>query len=46
MVKQNIALFIQTQKQTQLLMKVTLMMYLNQTIPLLYQTCENLYEKA
>ena len=29
--------FIQTQKQKQLLMKGTLMMYLNQSITLLYQ---------
>ena len=32
MIKQNMTLFIHTQKQKQLLMKVTLMMYLNQSI--------------
>ena len=42
MIKQNIAPFIQTQKQKHLLMKVTLMMYLNQSIVLLYQACKSL----
>ena len=39
--KQNIARFIQTQKQKQLLTKVTLTMYLNQSIVLLYQIYKN-----
>ena len=33
-------LFIQTQMKKQLLMKATLMMYLNQSIQQLYQTCK------
>ena len=36
--KQNVVLFTRTQKQKQLLMKVTLRMYLNQFILRLYQT--------
>ena len=39
------ALFSQTQKQKQLLIKVILMMYLNQSILRLYQTYKNLLEK-
>ena len=46
MIKQNIAPFIQTQKQKHLLMKVTLMMYLNQSIVLLYQACRSLEQKV
>ena len=42
MIKQNLTPFILTQKQKQLLMKVTLMMYLNQRIVLSYQTYKNL----
>ena len=42
MIKQYIAPFIWTQKQKQLLMKVTLMMHFNQSIALLYQTYKNL----
>ena len=38
MIKQKMTLLIKTQKQKQLLMKVTLMMYLNQSIMELYQT--------
>ena len=38
MIKQNIAPFIQTQKQKQLLMKVILIMHLNQSFVQLYQT--------
>ena len=38
MIKQNIALLIHIKKQKQLLMKVILMMYLNQSILQLYQT--------
>ena len=45
MTKQNMASFIQTQKQEQLLMKVILMMFLNQFILRLYQTYKNLQEK-
>ena len=36
--KQNIALFIRTQKQKQLLMKEILILYLNQSIIGLYET--------
>ena len=39
------ALFSQTQKQKQLLIKVTLMMYLKPSILRLYQTYKNLLEK-
>ena len=42
MIKQNLTPFILTQKQKQLLTKVTLMMYLNQPIVLSYQTYKNL----
>ena len=38
MIKQKMTLLIKTRKQKQLLMKVTLMMYLNQSIVELYQT--------
>ena len=38
----DIAPFIRTQRQTQLLKKVVLMKYLNQSIVLLYQTYKNL----
>ena len=38
----DIAPFIRTQQQTQLLKKVVLMKYLNQSIVLLYQTYKNL----
>ena len=41
---QNIPLFILTQKQKQLLIKATLMMYLNQFILQLYQTYKNTLE--
>ena len=43
MIKQNITPVILTQKLKQLLMKVILMMYLNQSIVLLYPTYKNLY---
>ena len=42
--KENMALFSRTQKQKQLLIKVILMMYLNQSILQLYQTHKNLLE--
>ena len=42
MIRHYIAPFFQTQKQKQLLMKVTLMMYLNQSTLLLYKTYKNL----
>ena len=38
MIKESMTLFIHSQKQKQLLMKVTLMMYLNQSTLQLYQT--------
>ena len=38
--------FICTQKQKQLLIKVTLMMYLNQSIPQLYQAYKTLWKKV
>ena len=41
----NIEPLIQSQKQNQLLMKVTLIMYLIQSIGRLYQTYKNLLEK-
>ena len=44
--QQNIAPFILTQKQKQLLMKATLMMYLNQSIVRLMSKYENLLEKV
>ena len=44
MKQQNLVFFIQTQKQKKLLMKVTLMMYLNQFMIQLYQTYKNLLE--
>ena len=43
--QQNIATFVLTQKQKQLLMKMTWMMYSNQSIAQLYQTRKNLLEK-
>ena len=47
MIKQNMTLFIQTQKQKQLLMKGKLMMmYLNQSILQLYQIYKNFQEKV
>ena len=46
MVKRNITPFIHTQKQKQLLMKVTLMKYLNQSILLLYQTHKKVLGKG
>ena len=42
--QQNLVFFIQTQKQKKLLMKVTLMMYLNQFMIQLYQTYKKLLE--
>ena len=45
MTKQNITHFIHTQKQKQLLLKMTFMMYLNQSILKLYQIYKNLQEK-
>ena len=45
MMQQNIRPFILTQKQKQLLMKMTLMMYLNQSTLPLYQTYKNNMEK-
>ena len=42
--QQNLVFFIQTQKQKKLLMKVTLMMCLNQFMIQLYQTYKNLLE--
>ena len=44
--QQNIAPFILTQQQKQLLMKVILMMYLNQSIGRLYQTSKDMLEKV
>ena len=38
--KNNVPYFIRTKKQKQLLMKVILMMCLNQSIQQLYQTCK------
>ena len=46
MAKQNITLFIHTQKQKQLLLKMTFIMYLNQSILKLYQIQKNLQEKV
>ena len=40
--RQNIAPFMQTQKQEQLLMKAILIMYLNQSVVQLYQTYKKL----
>ena len=42
MIKQSMTLFMRTQKQKQLSMKVTLMMCLNQSILKLYQTYKSL----
>ena len=44
MMQQNTRPFILTQKQKQLLMKATLMTYLNQSILRLYQTYKNILE--
>ena len=44
--KQNIAFFIRTQKQNQLLMKVTLIMYLDQFVAQLYEMYKNLSQKV
>ena len=38
--------FIQNQKPKQLLIKVNMMMYLNQSLVLLHQTYKDLYEKV
>ena len=45
MMQQNITLLILTQKQKKLLMRLILMMYLNQSIPHLYQIYKNILEK-
>ena len=45
MIKQYLSPFIWTQEQKQLLAKVTMMMYLNQSIVLLYQTHTKIKEK-
>ena len=45
MMKQNIAPFIHPKGLKQLLMRVILMMYLNQSIVILYQTYKNLLKK-
>ena len=44
--QQNIPYFILTQNQEQLLMRVTLMMYLNKSILRLYQTYKNDLQKV
>ena len=44
--KQNIALFIRLQKLKQLLMRVILMMHLNESIVRLHQTYKKRLEKA
>ena len=46
MIKQYIAPITRTKKQKQLLLKVTLMMYLHQSKLKLYYTHKNLYEKV
>ena len=46
MKKQYITPFILTHKQKQLLLKTILMMYLNTSKLLLYQTYKNLWEKV
>ena len=46
MIKQNMTHFIHTQKQKPLLMKVTFMMYLNQSKLQLNQTYKNFQEKV
>ena len=43
--QQNITLLVLTQKQKKLLMRLVLMMYLNQSIPHLYQIYKNILEK-
>ena len=44
-VKQNIASFIRCQKLKQLLIRVILMTYLNQSVVRLYETYKNFFEK-
>ena len=44
-IKQNKASFISSPSLKQLLVRVILMMYLNQYVVQLYQTCKNLYGK-
>ena len=46
MIKQNIAPFIRPQRLKQLLMKIILMMYLNQSIVRFYQTYKNFLGKV
>ena len=46
MIQQNIALFISTENQKELLLKAILMMYLNQSIERLYQTYKNIFGKC
>ena len=46
MIKHYIAPFIRTQKQKKLSMKVTLIMYLNQSIVILYQGYKSLKDKV
>ena len=46
MMQQNIPRFILNERQKRLLMRVTLMMYLNQSILRLYQTYKNISEKV
>ena len=46
MIEQNMIHFTYTEKQKQLLMKVTLMIYLNQSILQSDQTYQNLYKKV
>ena len=44
--KESMTLFVQTEKEKLLSMKVTLMVYLNQSILQLYQTYQHLYENV
>ena len=46
MMQQNISPFILTRRKKRLLMKVTLMMYLNQSILQFYETCKKTLEKV
>ena len=46
MMKQSIVPFVRTQKQKKLLVKVILVMYLNQFILLLYETYKKFMEKG
>ena len=46
MMQNNIAPLIQTQKLNQLLIKMTLMMYLNQSLLRLYQIYKNLLQNV